>query len=68
MSETKNINATQPRDWIELAQRAASLEGISFSEFLGLAMVDRAFAVLKVDPVKGWAKLSKRTRGRPKSD
>ena len=68
MNDTKNINTTQPVDWVDLARRAASLEGVNFSEFVGLAMVDRAFAVLKVDPVKGWKKLSKRTRGRPKND
>jgi uncharacterized protein (DUF1778 family) len=67
-SPTVNVNTTQPADWAELARKAASLEGVGLSEFVGLAMVDRAFAVLKVDPVKGWKKLSKRTRGRPKND
>ena len=37
-------------------------------KLIWIAMVDRAFIVLKVDPVKGWKKLSKRTRGRPKND
>jgi uncharacterized protein (DUF1778 family) len=64
----KNLGTTQPADWIELAQKAASLEGVTLSEFVGLAMVDRAFAVLGTDPAKGWKKLSKRTRGRPKND
>jgi len=67
-NSTKNIGTTQPADWVDLARRAASLEGVSLSEFIGLAMVDRSFAVLKIDPVKGWRKLSKRTRGRPKDD
>jgi hypothetical protein len=63
-----NVNTTQPADWAELARKAASLEGIGLSEFVGLAMVDRAHRILGVDPVKGWKKLSKRTRGRPKND
>ena len=58
----KSLGTTQPADWIELAQKAASLEGVTLSEFVGLAMVDRAFIVLKVDPVKGWKKLSPRTK------
>jgi uncharacterized protein (DUF1778 family) len=63
-----NVNTTQPADWAELARKAASLEGIGLSEFVGLAMVDRAHRILGTDPVKGWKKLSKRTRGRPKND
>jgi hypothetical protein len=68
MSNIVNVNTTQPADWAELARKAASLEGVGLSEFVGIAMVDRAFVVLKADPVKGWKKLSKRTRGRPKND
>jgi hypothetical protein len=58
----KNLGTTQPSDWIELAQKAASLEGVTLSEFVGLAMVDRAHRILGVDPVKGWKKLSPRTK------
>jgi hypothetical protein len=64
----KSLGTTQPSDWIELAQKAASLKGVTLSEFVGIAMVNHSFEVLKVDPVKGWKKLSKRTRGRPKND
>ncbi len=67
-SPTVNVNTTQPADWAELARKAASLEGVGLSEFVGLAMVDRSHRILGVDPVKGWKKLSKRTRGRPKND
>jgi hypothetical protein len=63
-----NVNTTQPADWAELARKAASLEGVGLSEFVGIAMVNHSFEVLNVDPVKGWKKLSKRTRGRPKND
>jgi hypothetical protein len=68
MSNIVNVNTTQPSDWAELARKAASLEGINLSEFVGIAMVNHSFEVLNVDPVKGWKKLSKRTRGRPKND
>jgi hypothetical protein len=65
MSNTVNVNTTQPADWAELARKAASLEGIELSAFVGLAMVDRSIAVMKLDPATAWAKLSERKRGRP---
>ena len=64
-NNTVNVNTTQPADWAELARKAASLEGVELSVFVGLAIVDRSIAVLKLDPAKAWAKLSERTRGRP---
>jgi len=67
-SNTVNVNTTQPADWAELARKAASLEGVELSAFYGYAAVDRAIAVLGMDPAKAWAKLSKRTRGRPVYD
>ena len=68
MTSTVNVNTTQPADWADLARKAASLEGVELSVFIGLAMVDRSIAVLGMDPAKAWAKLSKRTRGRPVYD
>jgi hypothetical protein len=65
MSNTVNVNTTQPADWADLARKAASVEGIELSVFVGLAIVDRSIAVLKLDPAKAWAKLSERKRGRP---
>jgi hypothetical protein len=64
-NNTVNVNTTQPADWADLARKAASLEGVELSVFIGLAMVDRSIAVLGMDPAKAWAKLSERTRGRP---
>jgi len=64
-SKTVNVNITQPDDWDEFIRNAASVEGIELSAFYGFAAVDRSIAVLKMDPAKAWAKLSKRTRGRP---
>jgi hypothetical protein len=68
MTSTVNVNTTQPADWAEMARKAASLEGVELSVFIGLAMVDRSIAVLGMDPAKAWAKLSERTRGRPRYD
>jgi len=65
MSNTVSVNTTQPADWAEFIRKAASVEGIELSAFYGLAGVDRAIVVLEIDPAKAWAKLSKRTRGRP---
>jgi len=62
---TVNVNTTQPADWAEFIRKAASLEGIEVSVFYGLAAVDRAIAVLQIDPAKAWATLSERKRGRP---
>jgi len=64
-SGTVHVNTTQPADWAEMARKAASLEGVELSVFIGLAMVDRSIAVLGMDPAKAWAKLSERKRGRP---
>jgi hypothetical protein len=65
MSNTVNVNTTQPADWAELARKAASIEGIELSAFVGLAMVDRAIVVLQMDPARAWRTLSERNRGRP---
>jgi hypothetical protein len=64
-NNTVNVNTTQPADWAEFIRKAALAEGIELSAFYGLAGVDRAIAVLGIDPVKAWAKLSERKRGRP---
>jgi hypothetical protein len=64
-NNTVNVNTTQPADWAKFIRNAASVEGIELSAFYGLAGVDRAIAVLGMDPAKAWAKLSERTRGRP---
>jgi hypothetical protein len=64
-NSTVNVNTTQPADWAEFIRNAASVEGVELSAFYGLAGVDRAIRVLKLDPAKAWAKLSERKRGRP---
>jgi hypothetical protein len=65
MAGTVNVNTTQPADWAEFVRKAASLEGIELSAFVGLAMVDRAIVILQMDPAITWATLSERKRGRP---
>jgi len=62
---TVNVSTTQPADWDEFIRKAASVEGVELSAFYGLAAVDRAIAVFKLDPSEAWAKLSERKRGRP---
>jgi hypothetical protein len=68
MSNTVNVNTTQPDDWAELARKAASAKGIEISAFYGYAAVALAIAVLEMDPAETWAKLSERKRGRPVYD
>jgi hypothetical protein len=65
MSNTVNVNTTQPADWAEFIRNAASVEGIEVSAFYGFAAVDRAIRVMQMDPAKAWEKLSERKRGRP---
>jgi hypothetical protein len=62
---TVNVNTTQPADWAEFIRNAAFVEGIEVSAFYGYAAVDRAIAVLGMDPADTWAILSERKRGRP---
>jgi len=62
---TVNVNTTQPADWAEFIRNAALAEGIELSAFYGYAAVDRAIAVLGMDPADTWAALSERKRGRP---
>jgi hypothetical protein len=65
MSNTVNVNTTQPADWDEFIRKAASVEGVELSVFYGFAAVDRAIAVLGMEPAQAWATLSERKRGRP---
>jgi hypothetical protein len=68
MAGTVNVNTTQPADWVALGRKAASVEGVEWSVFIGHAMVDRAIAVLQLDHAKTWASLPGRNRGRPVYD
>jgi uncharacterized protein (DUF1778 family) len=65
MSNTVNVNTTQPADWAEFIRNAASVEGVELSAFYGFAAVDRAIRVLALDGVDTWTHLSERKRGRP---
>jgi hypothetical protein len=62
---TVNVNTTQPAPWEAIGRKAASVEGIEWSAFVGLAIVDRAIRVLQLDPIEAWAALPERKRGRP---
>ncbi len=37
MRQAKKITVSQPEDWLEAFQRQASIEGMSFSKWVGLA-------------------------------
>ena len=37
-----NMGTSQPADWVELFRSSASLEGLTFSEWVALACLDRA--------------------------
>ena len=67
-NSTINVNTTQPAPWVALARKAASVEGVEWSAFVGHAIVDRAIAVLGIDHVETWASLPSRGRGRPVYD
>jgi hypothetical protein len=68
MNNTINVNTTQPAEWVKLGRKAASVEGVEWSVFIGHAMVDRAITVLQLDHAKTWASLPGRGRGRPVYD
>jgi len=65
---TINVNTTQPAPWVALARKAASVEGVEWSAFVGHAIVDRAIAVLGMDHSETWSSLPGRNRGRPVYD
>jgi hypothetical protein len=64
-NNTVNVNTTQPAPWVALARKAASVEGVEWSAFVGAAMVDRSISVLGLNHVETWASLPGRGRGRP---
>jgi uncharacterized protein (DUF1778 family) len=42
MSDTARLDTTQPATWVTAIRKAASLEGVTLSEFVGEACLDRA--------------------------
>ena len=65
MSNTVNVNTTQPLRIAELLSEAAEAEGVEKSPFVGAAIVDRAIKVLGLNRKETLASLPGRGRGRP---
>jgi hypothetical protein len=42
MSDTARLDTTQPATWVTAIRKAASLEGVTLSEFVGEACLDLA--------------------------
>lgn len=42
MNDTARLDTTQPATWVQAIRKAASLEGVTLSEFVGEACLDRA--------------------------
>jgi hypothetical protein len=65
MSNTVNVNTTQPLRIAQLLREAASAEGVEKSEFVGAAIVDRAIWILRLNRKETLASIPGRGRGRP---
>ena len=62
MSDTARLDTTQPSAWVEAIRKAASLEGVTLSEFVGEACLDRAAKALGVSPSGLRRRIGKRIR------
>jgi len=62
MSDTARLDTTQPSAWVEAIRKAASLEGVTLSEFVGEACLARAAKVLGVSLKQLKAELGERIR------
>ena len=60
MSDTARLDTTQPSAWVEAIRKAASLEGVTLSEFVGEACLARAAKVLGVSLKQLKAELGER--------
>jgi hypothetical protein len=62
MRDTARLDTTQPATWVKAIRKAASLEGITLSEFVGEACLDRAARVTGDKPKDLRKQLGKRIR------
>ncbi len=64
-----SMGCSQPADWVELFRSSASLEGLTFSEWVALACLDRAAWMSGKTAEELASGLSIRaTRGRPRKE
>jgi uncharacterized protein (DUF1778 family) len=62
MNETARLDTTQPATWVDAIRKAASLEGVTLSEFVGEACLDRAARITGEKPKDLRAELGERVR------
>jgi uncharacterized protein (DUF1778 family) len=62
MNDTARLDTTQPAKWVKAIRVAASLEGVTLSEFVGEACLARAAKILGVTLKELKAELGERVR------
>ena len=62
MSDTARLDTTQPSAWVKAIRVAASLEGVTLSEFVGEACLDRAARITGEKPKDFRKQLGERVR------
>jgi uncharacterized protein (DUF1778 family) len=62
MNDTARLDTTQPATWVQAIRKAASLEGVTLSEFVGEACLDRAARVTGEKPKDFRKQLGERIR------
>jgi uncharacterized protein (DUF1778 family) len=62
MSDTARLDTTQPATWVDAIRKAASLEGVTLSEFVGEACLDRAARIKGEKPKDLRKQLGERVR------
>jgi uncharacterized protein (DUF1778 family) len=62
MSDTARLDTTQPATWVNAIRKAASLEGVTLSEFVGEACLDRAARITGEKPKDLRKQLGERIR------
>jgi uncharacterized protein (DUF1778 family) len=62
MNDTARLDTTQPATWVNAIRKAASLEGVTLSEFVGEACLDRAAKITGEKPRDFRKQLGERVR------
>jgi uncharacterized protein (DUF1778 family) len=62
MSDTARLDTTQPSAWVNAIRKAASLEGVTLSEFVGEACLVRAAKIIGTKPKDLRKQLGERVR------
>ncbi len=62
MNSNARLDTTQPSAWVQAIRKAASLEGVTLSEFVGEACLDRAARITGEKPKDLRKQLGERIR------